>query len=56
MLHVEDETDPNLGLTYLNLKIEGVRPFIRMPCKMALSITADAGLKKLQTHSMLAKN
>jgi len=45
MLHVEDEIDPNLGLTYL--KIDGIRPFIRMPRNMSLSITANVGLKKI---------
>ena len=45
MLHVEDVTDPNLGLTYH--KIDGIRPFIRMPRNMSLRITANVGLKKI---------
>jgi hypothetical protein len=45
MLHVEDEINPNLGLTYH--KIDGNRPFIRMPRNMALSITANVGFKKI---------
>lgn len=45
MLHVDDETDPNLGLTYQ--KIDGIRPFIRMPRNMSLTITANVGLNKI---------
>ncbi len=32
LLHVEDKTEPNIGLTYP--KIDGVYPFIRMPSQM----------------------
>jgi hypothetical protein len=51
MLHVEDEMNPNLGLTFH--KIDGIRPFIRMPRNMSLSITANVGFNKI-IHSLNA--
>ena len=51
MLHVEDEMNPNLGLTFH--KIDGIRPFIRMPRNMSLSITANVGFNKIM-HSLNA--
>ncbi len=41
LLHVEDVTLPNIGLTYP--KILGVHPFIRMPHQMSLAIIAEVG-------------
>ncbi len=54
LLHVEDETLPNIGLTHP--KILGVHPFIRMPRQMSLAIIADVGLKKLLIHCRPVKN
>ncbi len=51
LLHVEDETDPNMGLTYP--KIDGVNPFIRMPRRMPLEIIEACGLLKI-TNSLTA--
>ena len=44
LLHAEDVTLPNIGLTYP--KILGVHPFIRMPRQMSLAIIVEVGLKK----------
>jgi hypothetical protein len=44
-LHVEDETRPNIGLTYC--KVIDICPFIRMPRQMSLDIIADVGLQKI---------
>ena len=44
VLHVEDETDPNIGLTFP--KMDGVNPFIRMPQRMCLEIIEDCDLIK----------
>ncbi len=43
LLHVKDETLPNIGLTYP--KILGVHPFVRMPRQISLAIIAEVGLK-----------
>ena len=53
-LHVEDETDPNIGLTYP--MIDGVHPFIRMPRRMSLSILDECGLLKISKSLMACKN
>ena len=45
MLHVEDETRPNFGLTFP--KLDGVYPFIRLPRQMSLGIIAKFGLDKV---------
>ncbi len=50
-LHVEDETDPNIGLTHP--MIDGVHPFIRMPRSMSLGILDECGLLKI-TKSLSA--
>ena len=50
-LHVDDETQPTLGLTYP--KILGVHPFIRMPRQMSLGIIGEVGLEKI-TNSLTA--
>ena len=50
-LHVDDETQPTLGLTYP--KILGVHPFIRMPRQMSLDIIGEVGLEKI-TNSLTA--
>ncbi len=51
LLHVKDETIPNMGLTYP--KIDGVNPFIRMPRQMSLKIIETCGLLKI-TNSLTA--
>jgi hypothetical protein len=51
MLHVEDETRPNIGLTFP--KLDGVYPFIRLPCQLSLGIIAECGLDKV-TQSLTA--
>ncbi len=43
LLHAEDVTLPNKGLTYP--KILGIHLFIRMPRQMTLAIIAEVGLK-----------
>jgi hypothetical protein len=48
-LHVEDETRPNIGLTFC--KVIDIRPFIRMPRQMSLDIIAEVGLPKI-IHSL----
>ena len=53
-LHVEDETDPNIGLTYP--MIDGVHPFIRMPRRMSLGILDECGLLKISKSLMACKN
>ena len=45
VLHVEDETDPNIGLTFP--KMDGVNPFIRMPRRMCLEIIEECDLIKI---------
>jgi hypothetical protein len=45
MLHVEDETRPNIGLTFP--KLDGVYPFIRLPRQLSLGIIAKCGLEKV---------
>jgi hypothetical protein len=50
-LHVDDETQPTLGLTYP--KIQGVHPIIQMPRQMSLDIIAEVGLEKI-TNSLTA--
>jgi hypothetical protein len=50
-LHVDDETQPTLGLTYP--KILGVHPFIRLPRQMSLDIIGEVGLEKI-TNSLTA--
>jgi hypothetical protein len=45
MLHVEDETRPNIGLTFP--KLDGVYPFIRLPRQLSLGIIAECGLDKV---------
>ena len=54
LLHVKDETLPNIGLTYP--EIPGVHSFIRMPRLMSLAIIAEVGLKKILTHCRPVKN
>lgn len=53
-LHVEDETDPNIGLTYP--MIDGVHPFIRMPRRMSLSILDECGLSKISNSLTACEN
>ena len=48
-LHVEDDTRPNIGLTYS--KVVDIRPFIRMPRQMSLDIISEVGLQKI-TNSL----
>jgi hypothetical protein len=50
-LHVDDETQPTLGLTYP--KILGVHPFIRLPRQISLDIIGEVGLEKI-TNSLTA--
>ena len=45
MLHVEDETRPNIGLNFP--KLDGVHPFIRLPRQLSLGIIAKCGLDKV---------
>ncbi len=54
LLHVEDETDPNMGLTYP--EIDGVNPFIRMPRQMSLNIIQACGLSKITNSLMACEN
>lgn len=51
LLHLEDETRPDIGLTYP--MIDGVNPFIRLPRSMSLSIINDCGIDKI-TKSLIA--
>jgi hypothetical protein len=44
-LYVEDEIDPNIGLTFP--LVDGVKPFIRMPRRMCLDILEECDLKKI---------
>jgi len=53
-LHVDDETQPTLGLTYP--KIQGVRPFIRMPHQMSLDIIAEVSLEKITISLTACEN
>ncbi len=45
VLYVEDEIDPNIGLTFP--KMDGVNPFIRMPQRMCLEILKECDLTKI---------
>ncbi len=45
ILYVEDEIDPNIGLTFLMM--DGVNPFIRMPQRMCLEILDECDLTKI---------
>jgi hypothetical protein len=51
LLHLEDETQPTIGLTYP--MIDGVYPFIRMSRSMSLSIINDCGIDEI-TKSLIA--
>jgi hypothetical protein len=51
VLHVEDETDPNIGLTFP--KMDGVNPFIQKPRRMCLEIIEECDLIKI-INSLLA--
>ena len=53
-LHVEDETDPNIGLTHP--MIDSVHPFIRMPRRMSLSILDECGLLKISNSLTACEN
>ncbi len=45
VLYVENEIDPNIGLTFP--KMDGVNPFIRMPRRMCLEILEECDLTKI---------
>ena len=45
ILYVEDEIDPNIGLT--SPMMDGVNPCIRMPRRMCLEILEECDLTKI---------
>ncbi len=59
LIYVQDELDPNRGLTFTH-DVDGVRPFIRLPRQDSLNILKRNGMKKivcaLEQCSILRKN
>ena len=44
-LHIEDETNGSIGLSYP--KMNGISPFIRLPCAISLDIISNIGLSQI---------